>query len=418
MPRTGHQRPSDLLVRAVGPVGGRLRTRGAGGPSGRAASPSGPSRGGPGTPSCRARAPSPRVRAGPDRLQHLAALADHDALLRVALDDHGGVDRHEPVLRVSSSSTTTAIECGTSCLVTASAFSRTISDEPDLERLIGDLPGGVQGRALGEPRDEEVSQQVDAASGPGGDRARPRPTRRGPRPPGAGGPPRGCAEHRPCSRRTERRACERRDLRARRRTRPRGPPRRRASTTSTIASTPCVASSTSSFSRSPSERSRLVEAGRVGEHDLVPLGVNTAADVAARRLRLVRDDRDLASRRARSRASTCRRSAGRRPRRSRCATLTRSRFDRARTRGGRMCRAGPTRRAVRSSPSETTSICGTELVQDLPAPAARGRRGPRRPRTTATASIAVAPAATAAADGVALGADRQRIGRVLHVHAR
>ena len=115
--------------RPVNPSGSRTPACAAA--SGRAASPSPPSRAGPGRPACRA---APRSAGGPRcrRPQPLAPRADHDALLAGALDVEGRVDvEQRPVAgrssRGSISSTTTAMECGSSSRTPSSAASRTSS---------------------------------------------------------------------------------------------------------------------------------------------------------------------------------------------------------------------------------------------------------------------------------------------------
>ena len=126
---------------------------------------------------------------------------------------------------------------------------------------------------------------------------------------------------------------------------------------------------------------RPLEPRQVDEHELVAVAVRDADDPPARRLRLVGDDRHLAAGRARSRASTCRRSAGRRRRRSRTSQLERV---------GQQLR----RRRVTTSPSALLNVTRSmpELVHPLPA-AAAGRRGDRDLLEVA----GPAPATTAAA---------------------
>ena len=86
-----------------------------------------------------------------DALDHVAALADHDRLLRLAIHDDRAVQPQQPARRLAGSSnrsTTTALENGISACVNCSSFSRTISAGEKPLRLIRQVVGGIAAARL------------------------------------------------------------------------------------------------------------------------------------------------------------------------------------------------------------------------------------------------------------------------------
>jgi uncharacterized protein len=108
---------------------------------------------------------APRAPGGPRsprRLEVRAALADHDALLRVALDVDDRVDARagrRGARRARTSSTVTAIECGSSCCSRGDQLlAQDLGGELPLG-LVGDRgPWAEQPRPLGQVADEHVDQ--------------------------------------------------------------------------------------------------------------------------------------------------------------------------------------------------------------------------------------------------------------------
>ena len=101
------------------------------------------------------------ARGRPDRLQRLAAVADQDALLRVALHDQRRVDLREVALALHL-----VDHHGDRVRhLLARDAKRLFADElgqRDLERLVGVLVRREQRRPLGHARHQQVAQHVDA----------------------------------------------------------------------------------------------------------------------------------------------------------------------------------------------------------------------------------------------------------------
>src|SRR5215217_319532 len=108
---------------------------------------------------------SPRA----DGLERLPTVADHDALLRVALDDERRVDTREPLLFLD------VVDHDGDRVrhLLSRNRERLFADQLGkalLERRVGDLVGRIRGRTLGKALHDEVVQHGDVRPGPRADR--------------------------------------------------------------------------------------------------------------------------------------------------------------------------------------------------------------------------------------------------------
>ena len=150
---------------------------------------------------------------------------------------------------------------------------------------------------------------------------------------------------------------------------------------------------------------RLLPAGQVDEHELGVLLRPDPADAVARRVRDARDDRDLLAGERVRRASTCRRSGG--P----------ASGGEARPHSGQVpaVRAGARPGVVGADLAVVAAVAhlvDPELVEPLPAAAARRGGDPDRLEVAGPAA-----GRDGGGDRVLLGADPERVGGVLDVHA-
>ena len=122
------------------------------------------------------------ARGRADRAQARALVADHDALLGVALDVEVGHDVEQRLVVGTPLAQAHLLDHHGDRVrqLVAHALEGGLADEVGGQRLlgcVGEVAVGVERRPLGQQPDEQVGQQLDLVAGHRGDRARSRPTR-------------------------------------------------------------------------------------------------------------------------------------------------------------------------------------------------------------------------------------------------